>query len=114
MGANGSGKSTLFDALRFLKECLTDNITQAVARRGGFRELVSRGESGPVQITVKFRDSRGRLASYKLQIENQGGRPVVDHEVLTYMRKHVLSFSRGRGTVIANESTNEQVEKGVG
>ena len=111
VGANGSGKSTLFDALRFLKECLTDNITQAVFRRGGFRELVSRGESGPVGITVKFRDSRGRLASYKLQIENQEGRPVVDHEVLTYMRKHVLSFSRGRGTVVANESTNEQVEK---
>ena len=111
VGANGSGKSTLFDALSFLKECLTENVAQAVARRGGLRELVSRGESGPVKITVKFRDSRRRLASYRLQIKNQGGRPAVDHEVLTYMRRNVLSFSRGRGTFLANEETNEKVER---
>ena len=48
VGANGSGKSTFFDALSFLKECLTENVSQAVTRRGGLRELVSRGEHGPV------------------------------------------------------------------
>ena len=63
VGANGAGKSTLFDALSLLKEALTQNVAQAVARRGGFRELVSRGQSGPVGITVKFRESRGRLAT---------------------------------------------------
>ena len=46
VGANGSGKSTLFDALSFLKDALKDNVADAVAQRGGFRELVSRGESG--------------------------------------------------------------------
>ena len=56
VGASGTGKSTFFDALSFLKECLTENVSQAVARRGGFRELVSRGEDGPVGITVKFRE----------------------------------------------------------
>ena len=48
VGANGSGKSTLFDALSFLKECLAENVAQAVTRRGGLRELVSRGASEPV------------------------------------------------------------------
>ena len=46
VGANGSGKSTLFDVFSFLKEALTQNVAQAVARRGGLSELVSRGESG--------------------------------------------------------------------
>ena len=44
VGANGSGKSTLFDVFSFLKDALTQNVATAVARRGGFRELVSRGE----------------------------------------------------------------------
>ena len=54
VGANGSGKSTLFDALSFLRDALTENVVQAVARRGGFRELVSRGESGPISISLHF------------------------------------------------------------
>ena len=61
VGANGSGKSTLFDVFSFLKEALAQNATVAVARRGGFKELVSRGEKGSIEITVKFRESGGRL-----------------------------------------------------
>jgi predicted ATPase len=65
VGANGSGKSTLFDVFSFLKEALTQNVAQAVARRGGFGELVSRGEQGPIGITVKMRESGGPLATYR-------------------------------------------------
>ena len=112
VGANGSGKSMLFDALSFLKEALTQNVAQAVARRGGFGELVSRGESGPVGITVKFRESSGRLATYLLDIANDRGRPIVDREILRYTRRqgragrpwHFVDFSRGRGTAITNEA----------
>ena len=46
IGANGTGKSTLFDVFSFLKEALASNATSAVARRGGFKELVSRGRKG--------------------------------------------------------------------
>ena len=63
VGANGSGKSTLFDVFSFLKESLAQSVSVAVARRGGFKELVSRGEKGPIGITVKFRESSGRLAT---------------------------------------------------
>ena len=48
VGANGTGKSTLFDVFSFLKDALTQNVAMAVARRGGFRELVSRGDRGPI------------------------------------------------------------------
>src|SRR2546427_8850597 len=57
VGANGSGKSTLFDLFPFLKDALTQNVAQAVARRGGFRELVSRGEEGPIRINLQIRES---------------------------------------------------------
>ncbi len=111
VGANGTGKSTLFDVFSFLKEALSGNVASAVARRGGFRELVSRGERGPVGITVKFRESGGRLATYILRVASDQGRAVVDREVLRYRRGigagrpwHFVDFSRGSGTAITNES----------
>ena len=114
VGANGSGKSTLFDVFSFLKEALTQNVAQAVARRGGLRELVSRGESGPIGITVKFRESGGRLATYRLDIANEQGRPVVEREILKFRRGqygkpwHFIDFSRGRGSAITNEAAYGQ------
>ena len=110
VGANGSGKSTLFDVFSFLKEALTQNVAQAVARRGGFRELVSRGEKGPIGITVKFRESGGRLATYQLEIAIDKGHPVVHREILKFRRGqygkpwHFVDFSRGQGTAITNEA----------
>lgn len=114
VGANGSGKSTLFDVFSFLKEALTQNVATAVARRGGFRELLSRGEVGPIGITVKFRESGGRLATYQLDIADEGGRPVVDREVLKFRRGqygkpwHFVDFSRGKGNAITNEAAYGQ------
>jgi predicted ATPase len=114
VGANGSGKSTLFDAFSFLKEALTQNVAQAVARRGGFGELVSRGEKGPIGVTVKFRESGGRLATYQLDIASEAGRPVVEREILKFRRGqygkpwHFVDFSRGRGTAITNEAAYGQ------
>ena len=57
VGANGSGKSTLFDAFSFLKDSLTQNVSTAVSRRGGFKELVSRGEAVSRQFSVPPRVS---------------------------------------------------------
>jgi predicted ATPase len=94
----------------FLKDALTQNVAQAVSRRGGFRELVSRGVEGPIGITVKFRESGGRLATYELKIAAEEGRPYVEREVLKFRRGqsgkpwHFVDFARGRGTAITNEA----------
>lgn len=110
VGANGSGKSTLFDVFSFLKDSLAQNVANAVAKRGGFQELVSRGEKGPICITVKFRESGGRLATYILEIANERGKPVVEREILRFRRGqkgqpwHFVDFSRGKGFAITNES----------
>jgi predicted ATPase len=109
VGANGTGKSTLFDVFTFLKDALTQNVATAVNRRGGFKDLISRGEKGPIAITVKFRESGGRLATYLLRIANDTGKPVVEREILKFRRGrigqpwHFVDFSRGRGTAITNE-----------
>ncbi len=111
VGANGTGKSTLFDVFSFLKDALTQNVTSAVAKRGGFRTLVSRGHNGPIEIAIKFRESGGRLATYMLSVGlDESKRTVVDREVLRYRRGqygkpwHFVDFRRGSGNAITNES----------
>lgn len=110
VGANGSGKSTLFDVFSFLKDALSQNVATAVARRGGFRELVSRGKTGPIEIGIKFRESGGQLATYLLQVAEDQGRVVVDREILRYRRGshgkpwHFVDFSKGAGNAITNEA----------
>jgi predicted ATPase len=116
IGVNGSGKSTLFDVFSFLKDCLTHNVGKAVSKRGGFRELVSRDQKGPIEITLKFRETGGRLATYELSIVAEQGRPVVKHEVLKFRRGqrgrpwHFVDFSCGRGTAITNEAAYGQTD----
>lgn len=115
VGANGSGKSSLFDVFSFLKDALTQNVASAVARRGGYGELVSRGQNGPIAITVKFRESGGRLATYRLELNRELGlekssRVVVSREVLSYRRGrygrpwNFIDFKLGSGRAITNES----------
>jgi len=114
VGANGSGKSTLFDVFSFLKDALIQNVNEAVARRGGFRELVSRGQSGPIRIEIKFRENSGRLVTYEVQIAAEGGRSVVQREILKLCGGnhsaawHLVDFSRGRGSAITNEAAHGQ------
>ncbi len=110
VGANGSGKSTLFDVFGFLRDALQDNVHAAVGRRGGFRELRSRGEEGTIGIEIKFRyRPDGPLASYKLEIDERDGRAFVARELLKYRRGqhgrpwHFLDFRNGEGTAVTNE-----------
>lgn len=115
IGPNGSGKSTLFDVFTFLKDALAQNVVQAVNRRGGFKELVSRGEKGPISITVKFREAAGLLVTYTLRIaSDKSGRPYIQRELLKYRRGshgkpwHFVDFKEGKGTAITNESAYGQ------
>ena len=110
VGANGSGKSTLFDVLTFMKDALAENVVAAVARRGGFQELVSREQSGPIEITMKFRESGGKLVTYLLRVGFEKGRVAVFREMLSYRRVQrgqpwrFVDFSKGEGRAITNES----------
>ncbi|MBS0506517.1 MAG: AAA family ATPase [Proteobacteria bacterium] len=114
VGANGTGKSTLFDVFSFLKDALSMNVGKALAKRGGYREVASRGFAGePIEITLQFRleiTGKERLVTYVLEIAlGKDGKPLVEREVLRYKRGaygqpfRFLDFSRGKGYAITNE-----------
>ena len=110
VGANGVGKTTLFEVFGFLQDALIHNVRQAVAIRGGFKELATRGSEGPLKIELKFRESNGPLVTYQLQIGLADGLPVVEREVLKYRRgQHgqpwrFLDFRHGQGVAVTNEA----------
>lgn len=115
VGANGSGKSTFFDVFGFLRDCLKDNVRSALAKRGGFREVVTRGhETDEILVELKIRIDLpvgSRLVTYRIEIEQRNEKPSVRRELLQYSRKknggqpfRFIDFHDGAGSAINNEA----------
>jgi predicted ATPase len=117
IGANGCGKSTLMDALGFIGDCLRVGVEEACDQphRGGFDRLKTRGQTGPIQFEIYYRESSSdRPISYSLHIDaDQKGRPAVVYERLRQRRKgssrgqpySFLEVRNGEGVAWAGEST---------
>ena len=117
IGANGCGKSTLMDALGFIGDCLRVGVEEACDQphRGGFDRLKTRGQTGPIQFEIYYRESSSdRPISYSLHIDaDQKGRPAVVYERLRQRRKgssrgqpySFLEVRDGEGVAWAGEST---------
>lgn len=121
IGANGTGKSTLFDIFEFIRDALKNNIRHALQIRGGYREVVTRGqEQQDITIELQFRikivDTE-RLATYILILGEEQKRPVIKREILRYKRReqgqpfHVLDFQHGKGYAITNEEDFSQPDE---
>src|SRR5262249_49059460 len=117
---NGSGKSTLFDVFAFLNECFTENVRAACDRRGGLRQMRSRGGAGPILIELSYREaSQSRLLTYHLELDEEGpaARPTVVREWLRLSPPHwdnprqLLEFQYGVGEVYDEQSGQRESHK---
>jgi predicted ATPase len=120
IGANGTGKTTLFDVFGFLRDALSNNVRQALQKRGGFKEVISRGKTGLIEIELQFRidiAGKNRLVTYHLEIGEEMGLPFINREILRYKRGaygspfHFLDFSRGSGFSITNEEAFDKKDE---
>ena len=123
LGPNGSGKSTIFDVFAFLSECFESGLRGAWDRRGRARELKSRGRTGPVAIEIGYRESpkktgeklpTSRLITYRVEVDEDDGQPVVAKEVLRWTRNpgsgqptHILEYGRGQGYVVSDDAVGD-------
>ncbi|MCI8672337.1 MAG: AAA family ATPase [Lachnospiraceae bacterium] len=111
LGMNGVGKTTFFDVFGFLHDSLQSNVRAALAKRGGFQEVISRGQSGDIEFEIKFRPSEGEpLITYQLVIcLAQDRKPAIKKEVMKFRRGQtgapwkVLEFSFGEGVAADGE-----------
>ncbi len=119
VGANGTGKSSLFGLFGFLRDALTYNVKEALAKRGGFKEVANRQSQGAIEIELKFRDlkSTSAVVTYLLVIDLLDQRPVIQRELLKYRpsprgggSKHFVDFSLGNGFAIPEKVSKNQKE----
>ena len=111
MGQNGAGKTTFFDMFGFLHDCLNNNVRSALAKRGGFAEVISRDQTSDMQFEIKFRPSPNEpVITYELTIGlSEKQIPVVKKEVMRFRRgQHgapwkILDFSYGEGVAAEGE-----------
>jgi predicted ATPase len=115
LGPNGSGKSTVFDVFNFLAECFQYGLRHAWDRRGRAKELRTRGESGPIVIELKYRETPELpLITYHLAIDEGLKGPVVAEEWLQWKRgSHgrpfkFLDYRNGEGRAASGEMPDEQ------
>lgn len=126
LGTNGSGKSSFFDVFGFLSDCLQNNVTIALNKRGGFSEVISRGadiNKDQIKFEIKFRNEqigneRPPLITYSISIGSKNGKAFISREILKYRRGqrtgkpwHFLDFKSGEGYAIENE--DEYGQEGV-
>lgn len=122
LGKNGVGKTTFFDVFGFLHDCLIGNVKTALARRGGFGEVISRNQEGTIDFEIKFRANETEpLITYQLSIGlDERKFPVVSSEILKFRRGSkgqpwkVLDFKNGEGIAIEGVlNTNEDVTNAI-
>lgn len=118
LGPNGSGKSTIFDVFAFLSECFSVGLRKALDKRGRFKELRTRGSSGPIEIELKYRErSDMPLITYHLSLDEGITGPYVVEEWLQWRRGQqgkpfrFLDFKNGEGQVIAGEKPVEMGDR---
>ena len=118
LGPNGSGKSTLFDVFAFLAECFESGLRRAWDRRGRAREIKTRDAEGPIVIELKYRERpEVPLIGYRLAMEERGGAPTVQHEMLQWRRRsrgrpfRFLEYREGSGHAVSGERPDETDER---
>lgn len=122
IGKNGVGKSTLFDAFGFLADCLKLGVEEAcdVRARGGFVNLLSKGQQGPIEFWVNYKQKgNARPITYELAIGlDKFERPYVCRERLRQRRKgqnrgrpfSFLFLDSGKGVVWKNEEEGREID----
>jgi len=129
LGPNGSGKSTFFDVFAFLSDCFSEGLRRAVDKRGvGLKDLRSRDSKGPISFEIAYREGyqkgeqRPPRITYHLEIDQDGGRPVIAQEWMRWRRGqtgqpfHFLRYEKGIGSVVTGdvpESEDQRAEKAL-
>jgi predicted ATPase len=118
LGPNGSGKSTIFDVFAFLSECFSVGLRKAWDKRSRFKELRTRGSKGPIEIELKYRESKdSRLITYHISINEGRTGPYVAEEWLQWHRGsqgkpfRFLDFKNGEGQVVTGDQPDEEEKR---
>lgn len=113
VGHNGAGKSNFIDALRFVKDGLSDSLGTALQARGGIDEVRRRSTGHPRNFTIELRfrlpDFRRATYGFEITARKKGGFAVKWErlQVLAGSDRLCSSYRRELGEVV--EASEERV-----
>jgi len=68
-GLNGSGKSSIIDSIRFIKDSLKFGLKEAISKRGGIRDILSKtNDENEIQIHLEFSNKYELTGFYSFSI----------------------------------------------
>lgn len=105
VGANGSGKSNLVDALRFLRDAVTNGLDRAFSDRHGVESVRQWSPTRPFQLSLEVIFSEvDYWASYGLSIDTGRGAFIITREDLDIRE-------RKAGVLPGDDDSTERVYK---
>jgi predicted ATPase len=119
IGPNGSGKSNLLDLLSLLAESANGRLSEGVARRGGFDEILHRGSHGDLAIEMHFQPTHPFAVEkypvvFKVQLRKSGSNPHVWFEQVSKDGPNsppLILMKRDKGGCIFRSVTTGVLEK---
>ncbi len=113
IGANGVGKSNLLDLIDLLKAGAIEQLSDAIARRGGMGSLLWRGGADEFNIGLMLKNMSGlghTHLNYSLTLARSLNDPLVTHEILSTTGTTYAQFTSGIGKLITNQHDSLQID----
>jgi predicted ATPase len=86
IGANGSGKTSFLDVLSTLSASANGKLLEALQRKGGLNQILTRGRSAQLEIEISMKIPRNQPLKYDLILSPKGISYEVSKETLTQQR----------------------------
>jgi predicted ATPase len=91
IGANGSGKTSFLDILSTLSASAKGDLSEALQRKGGLNQILTRGKASELEIAVSMKSLKDRpLMQYDLALSPKGISYEISRETLS-RRKNIVS-----------------------
>lgn len=115
VGSNAVGKSNIIDALRFLRDAVTDGLDHAISSRGGIGAIRQYSPRKPYHITIKIEFTQTHLnvdrsGSYELKVASlERGNYRVEKEESHWFdsSKVAIREEKGKVTIIERNATGK-------
>ncbi len=96
VGPNMAGKSNLLDCFKFLTQMCISGVNNAFLNRGGFSEVVWKGEDdGPISFALTLEQENQSEKNYEYEI-SIGGSPSEPSVPISILREHLMAKSGGK------------------
>jgi predicted ATPase len=83
IGANGSGKTSFLDVLSLLSASAQGNLTEALQRKGGLNQILTRGKTSQIEITTSMKIPEKQPLKYDLVLSPSRSSHEINKETLT-------------------------------